>query len=543
MADQNIFVDPDNGSDSNDGTGTSDAYKTVQNALGDVTATGADTAYIELMAGSYNPTTQGAGWYPRFFSSTDDDKNYYIRSTDAGTQRVFTFDTTNAQRALRLDAEGMHLTIKDVDFGDCAKNNLLTMGGLDTEGTGFTFDNVNCDSVNSTIMISLAAQGSGVSCGEVKILNSTLTTTTADGNIIVCRVMDNGIRIYNSTLLSTHDGDGLVIDMNSKEVAFLNVIDSTLSGGRCVQQASQLILDYMLQGSSFKTIRTGSAPQKLFLTGEEYNTFDDWADSTAYAKGDKKEWEGWVYECVHAHTSVAATNRPSTGTDWEAEWKLWEKITFTAINCHFEHVGATGLSHVLGLFFGTNAYLDGCTVLGGDVQISGKCNRITIKNTYAYGPNTCTVYSRGGGSVSNCYFESTGDTTCLGISRQNTAGSIHYPHRRAHNNILIAYSGSRGAITCDSSTGDYYCDKNIYNNGGGGVLAELNSVNKTTLSAIQSFYETNSQYTKNDQNSKTQLTTTKRGMYLDMTGDGVKEWVGIPQGLSSATRYNSGGRY
>lgn len=45
-----------------------------------------------------------------------------------------------------------------------------------------------------------------------------------------------------------------------------------------------------------------------------------WADSTAYEIGDRVSYGSNYYACINNHTSVLATNRPSTGTDWDDYW-------------------------------------------------------------------------------------------------------------------------------------------------------------------------------------------------------------------------------
>jgi hypothetical protein len=45
-----------------------------------------------------------------------------------------------------------------------------------------------------------------------------------------------------------------------------------------------------------------------------------WADTTAYAVGDLVVQTGVNYYCTTAHTSVAATDQPGTGSSWQSKW-------------------------------------------------------------------------------------------------------------------------------------------------------------------------------------------------------------------------------
>ena len=53
-----------------------------------------------------------------------------------------------------------------------------------------------------------------------------------------------------------------------------------------------------------------------------------WADATAYTAGVVVSYSGTNYVCLVAHTSVLATDRPSTGSSWETKWYALTGTTY-----------------------------------------------------------------------------------------------------------------------------------------------------------------------------------------------------------------------
>jgi len=561
MADETFYVNPDTGSDSNDGLTSGNAFAKVTKAVTSCNATAGDLCTILCEAGTYNAASQGTDWYLNF---TDEvaSKVFIIRSDVAGTQRTFTTEDLTGSggraRFLRVEDNGQDITLKDIDFGVCKKD-YLYRAKTAAVGANLTFDNVSCSGIGefatSPYMINL--ESSGGTFGTINILNCDLQQTdTTDTNEAVVYINSDlaGINVKNSTIVAGYDGNSSAFLWNKSDLSmgFLSIVDSTVSGGnRAIGPISEHCPQIYLACSDFSTTRTLSQANSVIQTGYEFNEADAWTvGEGAIALGDIRFSEGWMFKCHSAHSTTAATE-PDVGADWKTVWEVWDDIRLTAINCSFNHVGITNVAHSFAGFYGTSAYIDGCTTTGGDVGFSLKGVTTTIKNSSTVGPSPCSLFSRNGGSVSNNYFEAVANgtvgTAALTLNKHTDAS--FFPDRRVNNNILITHGGSvtdRGAFESDDTLGEHYCDKNIYYNNEDGFITKLGGAEKTTIAASQAFYEAQSNaYTQNDQNSK-KMSTSANGVFLDMCGDGVKEWVGVPQaGGGSSVSYSSidGGGY
>ena len=60
---------------------------------------------------------------------------------------------------------------------------------------------------------------------------------------------------------------------------------------------------------------------KVYIDGSQIETPGGaWANSTAYVVGDIVTYGAKIYECIQAHTSATANDRPGTGTNWTTYW-------------------------------------------------------------------------------------------------------------------------------------------------------------------------------------------------------------------------------
>ena len=333
---------------------------------------------------------------------------------------------------------------------------------------------------------------------------------------------------------------------------YLTITDSDVGGGnRSIAAIKDFCPQINLNNSNFYTTRTLSKPQKVIQVGLEHDESTDWSSAeTGLVVGDIRQNDGWMFKCHDAHNAAAATE-PDVGADWKTVWEVWEDIQITAIGCTFEQRNRTD-EHCFCAFYGTKFYVDSCSCDGGNAGFSLKAPSGTIKNSSATTTDPCSLHSRTGGSVSNCYFKAlaSGSTgkTALNLTKNGSESSSHFPDRRVNNNILITEGGSvadRAAFESDYSIGNFYCDKNIYFNLESSLLTKLGGAEKTTIAASQAFYEAQTHaYTQNDQNSK-KMSSSVQGLFIDMGGNGIKEWVGVPQKEKEGSSYNSvdGGGY
>jgi hypothetical protein len=526
MADTILYVDPAMNDDSGDGASPQTAKKTIQAAINICSSTGSDMCYINLLPGSYNDTTQGTAWTLRFDNDLafGDAKNITIQSSD-GTERTITM--TASSYAIDIEAANCTIVLKDMNFGNCTKTYLLTVDDEST-GTNITLDNIICTSVNGgDAVLAFSDVGAKTTLGTVKIYNCTLQSNVANKFTITIGHDLAGLDIRNS-VIEQLAGDSMSYAVRFSTVGtppaigWVNISNSTFKGASPFS-----IKDYTprltIDSSNFYATRSGGNPDPAIFIGYEYAEKTAWVGdgSTEYAEGDVRANDGWMYECLVTHTD-AADKEPGLGEEWEKYWKVWESIVATVTNCNFEIL--EGSAHAVAAMYGSDVKFVGCSASGGNiVQFSFKANKAVVQNCYAVGITPMSLYSRFGGTVSNCYLRGTaGTNTVLGLNKQSGVDSVHYPDRRVDHNILVSEVSGVGGIQCNSNTPQHYSDYNIYYNTAGNVLANLGSgAAQTSLDEIKAFYA-NSPYPANDLNSLNTNPGEKTGMLID----GI--WYGIP---------------
>ena len=102
-------------------------------------------------------------------------------------------------------------------------------------------------------------------------------------------------------------------------------IESRPGSGYCASSKSDgaaYLIPFVRDTGQEYVLELGNLYLRFWLDGAliTFSAPTAWADSTAYTAGDLVSYSGTNYVCILAHTSVLATNRPSTGSSWETYW-------------------------------------------------------------------------------------------------------------------------------------------------------------------------------------------------------------------------------
>jgi len=101
-------------------------------------------------------------------------------------------------------------------------------------------------------------------------------------------------------------------------------LGSTKANGaaRLVGAVFDTTANYVLEfGNLYVRFWKDGAPITATVTGA-------WANTTAYTAGIVVSYSGVNYVCLVAHTSVTATDRPSTGSSWQTKWYALTGTTY-----------------------------------------------------------------------------------------------------------------------------------------------------------------------------------------------------------------------
>jgi len=589
-----LYVDPDNAPNDvgvRDGSPNTaeDHWQKVNTAI--AAADSDDVIYC--MSGTYNATTQGATWIVTFDNSEDshtltvmpyDDASItwnfndgswvayriYITAASANItiqDIVWTTTDTYSARVFRLNSATTEVTLDGITYNASAANNVVNVL------SGARLNIVDCslteNSGNTVVYIEgamsdgLYVSGSTISnpktaashygiagaetiaCPNVSIVDSTIKGNSAgfksyqwasrifSQNSIYMSLATSAaspacLLGYEYGQVTTWDntaGSHITTDNSATlKVAASTFVASSLIGctvTNTTNNCSGVVTANTATEVTFGGgLSGGDGGENDFDIGDGYKiTFDI---------GTLVSNDGQIYRCIEAHDRTTADSEPGVGAIWQRYWAVIDYITATFRGCTFSQ-NTTGAGHSFGAFWGTEVDLFGCSATNGDYQFVLKGAKPTISNCYATGANTLAIVAQNKAVVSNnAFFPTAG----YGIGLVDQV-SVYGRDIRVFRNIISA-SGTAEPFSDDSNPSpNYYCDENIYYNSATSVLAMLGGAQKTSLSAMQAYYESGF-YSMNDKNSKNQNPGSKRGLYLDMDSNGTKEWVGIPQNGSSS---------
>ncbi|HML73342.1 MAG TPA: hypothetical protein PKB02_02480 [Anaerohalosphaeraceae bacterium] len=522
------------GSNSNSGTSndTDHAWLTIQYAI-DTSASAisaGDTAIIYVDSGTYSADTY------IHFDGTNNGKHFIINGSGSIDEQKTTISLSHQTLGIYYfnAFAGGNVTFKDCEIISSGALNSGSGGFFrvestmaNREGCFLKFHNVIMG--NGSIP---TQQGLQLCSGIDLIIENGCRLDFPTGGLVSCIFAPNGmgdltitdshidyngtapaiqpkgdfgsIVLRNSSLKSS--GNGLyyygIIDMSliaSAETAYLDSVDISISG---IKHNGILIPYYFKDVHLNKVTITNTSPLDAGM-GIEIG-FD--GETNPHPIGRTR-----IYNC---------------------------KVTHTIDGAHGLLVGSGADNYVI-----SNTHIT--MPAGNDGANLGfviKAKNGTIINSSAIAERSLYFKSDADENhVSNCYFRATGgfagscaimwgNTAIAGVDCIPSFNSIRNCLLDQGDGDYVLYLGNAGGSPATATGGNgCHFDFNIYS---GDILLRdgTNRISYTTLAELQGFWDAQGYIygTSGDDNSKHHAFD-RTGLYIDMDGDGNREWVGIPQ--------------